>query len=85
MDIRKLVKMANDIGTFFDADPDRAAAAEGVVNHLARFWEPRMRRELLAHVEKTGGEDLRPLVREALKANHARLLLPGQESLPPPR
>jgi formate dehydrogenase subunit delta len=73
MKIDKLVKMANEIGKFFEADPERSAAIEGVTNHLARFWEPRMRRELLAYVEETGGADLRPLVLEAVRANRERL------------
>ncbi len=72
MDLAKLVKMANEIGMFFEADPDRAAGLEGVAGHLARFWEPRMRRELLAHVD-SGGDGLRPLVLEAVRANRERL------------
>ena len=73
MDTGKLVKMANDIGRFFEADSDRAAALEGIANHLSKFWEPRMRRELLGYVEQTGGTELRPLVLEAINANRARL------------
>ena len=73
MDTSKLVKMANDIARFFEADPDHAAALEGITGHLARFWEPRMRRELLAHVANTGGADLRPLALEAVRENAARL------------
>ena len=69
----KLVKMANDIGRFFEAEPERAAALEGVASHIARFWEPRMRRELLAHVDAAGGADLRPLVLDAIVAHRARL------------
>lgn len=68
MDTRKLVKMANDIAAFFEAEPDRAAAVEGVAGHLRRFWEPRMRRELVAHVRATGGADLRPIVVDAVRA-----------------
>jgi formate dehydrogenase subunit delta len=68
VDIHKLVKMANEIAKFFEAEPDRAAAVEGVTGHLQKFWEPRMRRELLAHVEQTGGGDLRPLAVEAVRA-----------------
>jgi formate dehydrogenase subunit delta len=73
MQTAKLVKMANEIGQFFEADPDRAVALEGVASHLSRFWEPRMRKELLAHVDASGGEGLRPLVLEAVKAHRARL------------
>lgn len=68
MNVAKLVKMANEIARFFEAEPDRAAAVEGVAGHLQKFWEPRMRRELVAHVDQTGGGDLRPLVVEAVRA-----------------
>lgn len=73
MEASKLVKMANDIARFFEADPDHAAALEGMTGHLARFWEPRMRRELLSYVSETGGTDLRPLALEAVRTNAARL------------
>ena len=73
MDVQKLVKMANEIGKFFEAQPDHTAAVEGVASHISRFWEPRMRRELLVYVEQTGGTDLRPLVLEAVKSNRYRL------------
>jgi formate dehydrogenase subunit delta len=73
MQIEKLVKMANQIGAFFDAEPARSDAIEGVTSHLCRFWDPRMRRQLLAWVDETGGETLMPLVREAIKANRERI------------
>jgi formate dehydrogenase subunit delta len=71
--IEKLVKMANQIGAFFAADPDRTAAMEGVAGHLGRFWEPRMRRELLLWVDEQDGRGLQPLVLEAVRAHRARL------------
>jgi formate dehydrogenase subunit delta len=62
-----LAKMANQIGRFFDAWPDRGAARQEVANHLKRFWDPRMRKALIAHVEARGAESgLIPLVVEAL-------------------
>jgi formate dehydrogenase subunit delta len=73
MDGKKLVKMANDIGKFFESEPDHAAGVEGVANHIARFWEPRMRRDLYTHLDATGGDGLRPLVLEAVTSNRARL------------
>jgi formate dehydrogenase subunit delta len=54
MDIGRLVAMANDIAAFFDSEPDKAVAAEGVRFHLTRFWDPRMRREIIAHVQGGG-------------------------------
>jgi formate dehydrogenase subunit delta len=61
----KLVRMANQIATFFLSQPD-AVRIEGVANHINKFWEPRMRRELFEHIDK-GGEGLLPLVLEASK------------------
>jgi formate dehydrogenase subunit delta len=66
MRIERLVAMANDIGAFFDAEPDKAEAARSVAGHLTRFWDPRMRRELIAHGEG-GGQGLQDLVRSAVK------------------
>lgn len=57
--------MANDIGHFFASDPDRAEAAKNIAGHLTRFWDPRMRREILAH-HRSGGLGLDPVVNEAV-------------------
>lgn len=54
MRTERLVAMANDIGKFFDTDPDKVEAAKNVASHLRRFWDPRMRREILAHYEHGG-------------------------------
>ncbi len=54
MDTGRLVAMANDIATFFDSEPDKALAAEGVRFHISRFWDPRMRREIVAHLQGGG-------------------------------
>jgi formate dehydrogenase subunit delta len=73
MDVDKLVQMANRIGLFFEAMPDRFEAIEGIALHLQRFWEPRMRRELLAHVDGAQGEGLSAIVLAAIVAHRARL------------
>jgi formate dehydrogenase subunit delta len=73
VNVETLVKMANQIGAFFAAEPDRAAALEGVAGHLGRFWEPRMRRELLQWVDEQDGRGLAPLVLEALRVHRTRL------------
>ena len=67
MNIERLVAMANDIAAFFDAESDQAVAAEGVRSHIARFWDPRMRREIKAHVA-TGGAGLCATALAAIKA-----------------
>ena len=66
MRAERLVSMANDIGAFFAADPDKAEAAKNIANHLKRFWDPRMRREIVAHYREQGGAGLDPVVRSAV-------------------
>ncbi|MEZ5723032.1 MAG: formate dehydrogenase subunit delta [Paracoccaceae bacterium] len=43
----KMVRMANQIATFFRSQP--GDTAEQVAAHLGDFWDPRMRRQLLDH------------------------------------
>ena len=66
MDVQRLVAMANDIAAFFDAESDKAVAADGVRTHLAKYWDPRMRREIVAHVS-AGGAGLVPTARAAVE------------------
>ena len=51
MDNQNLIDMANRIGDFFDSMPDREEALAGIADHIRRFWEPRMRRALLAELD----------------------------------
>lgn len=62
MNIERLVTMANDISHYFAADPDHAAGAAAIADHLKKFWEPGMRKQIVAHVAD-GGEGLEPLTR----------------------
>ncbi len=65
MSIEHLVEMANDIGHFFASEPKRADAVEGIATHMQRFWDPRMLRQIVAHL-KNGGEGLEELPRAAV-------------------
>lgn len=49
--INKLIKMANQIGTFFESFPDREEALDGIANHLKKFWTPAMRQTLVSAIE----------------------------------
>lgn len=66
MKIEKLVRMANDISAFFDADPDKTVAAQGVKNHISRSWELRMRQAIVEHLKNHDGEGLSPLAKTAV-------------------
>ena len=65
MRAERLVSMANDIGAFFNAEADKAVAAQSVASHIKRYWDPRMRREIVTHY-RDGGAGLDPLVRSAV-------------------
>jgi formate dehydrogenase subunit delta len=66
MDIDNLIRMANQIGAFYEAYPDPDAASREIASHLKRFWEPRMRNDLLEHVRAHGPAGLAPLVASAV-------------------
>jgi formate dehydrogenase subunit delta len=65
MSADKLVTMANQIGKFFVAGRkgDRAAA---IADHLRKFWDARMRADIVAH-ERQGGAGLDEAVRDAVR------------------
>ena len=73
MNIDTLVQMANGIGQFFDSMPDREEALDGVANHLRRYWEPRMREQLLARVDQGEIATLHPLVAAVLRTRREAL------------
>ena len=61
----KLVTMANQIGKFFASQgPDLAVA--GTAEHIKKFWDPRMRAAIFAHLD-SGGAGLDPAVRQAIE------------------
>ncbi|MBY4945163.1 formate dehydrogenase subunit delta [Cupriavidus respiraculi] len=74
MNIETLVRMANQVGTFFEAMPDRDEALADIAAHLRRFWAPRMRSVLLAHVDAGEAPDLIPIVQAALREHRQQLL-----------
>jgi len=50
----RLVMMANQIGRFF-AHRGEAKAVPAIAEHLTKFWDPRMRDAILAHLANGGG------------------------------
>jgi len=70
----KLVYMANQIGKFF-ASQGEAGAVEGIATHLKKFWDPRMREAIIAHLE-AGGAGLDPKVRSAIESLRQPLVSP---------
>ncbi|WP_077032964.1 formate dehydrogenase subunit delta [Pelomonas sp. KK5] len=75
MHIENLIRMANQIGAFFQDMPDHPEALEGASQHIKKFWEPRMRRALLAYVDGDDSSALSPFILEAI-TTHRELLEP---------
>ncbi|GAB2894625.1 formate dehydrogenase subunit delta [Paralcaligenes sp. KSB-10] len=78
MNINHLIRMANSIGNFFEAMPDHTEGLEGIANHIQKFWEPRMRIDLLdfldAHPDGQSSDvGLSAMVLEAVVQNRQRL------------
>ena len=63
METPDMVRMANQIGNFFKGYGDDYAMQEIAV-HINAFWDPRMRKMLIAHLEN-GGEGLDTVVKAA--------------------
>jgi formate dehydrogenase subunit delta len=68
MNAEHLVRMANQIGAFFEAMPDREQAVRDIADHLRRSWDPRMRQQLLGMSPAAMAEQLKPIVRDAVVA-----------------
>ena len=78
MQTEQMVHMANQIAIFFSSYP-REEAIAGVEDHLKKFWEKRMRQQIIEYVA-AGGHDLHELVIEAVKR-----LSPIDKAASPPK
>jgi formate dehydrogenase subunit delta len=74
MNEQHLIEMANRIGEFFESMPNHDEAVSGIADHIRRFWEPRMRRTILASLDDPAAcEPMLPIVREALTRARSEL------------
>ena len=58
MNIDLLIKMANQIGEFFAGASAADQAPRDVASHLKRYWDPRMRTQIIAYYEQRHGAGL---------------------------
>jgi formate dehydrogenase subunit delta len=61
----RLVYMANQIGKFFESQ-GVGKAVPGIADHIGKFWDPRMKKAIFAHLD-AGGAGLDPDVGDAIK------------------
>lgn len=76
--VDRLVMMANQIGKFF-APQRRIDQAMAIADHLEKFWDPRMRTLIIAHLE-AGGAGLDPMVLAAVEKMKGDLAAKGVRS-----
>jgi formate dehydrogenase subunit delta len=65
----KLIYMANQIGKFFMSQGE-AGAVDGIATHIRKYWDPRMRNDILAYLDADGA-GLDPPVRTAIASLRA--------------
>ncbi len=61
----KLIYMANQISKFFATQKGIEPPA-GTASHIKKFWDPRMRSLIVAHLDK-GGAGLDPIAKQAIE------------------
>lgn len=76
--VDRLVMMANQIGKFF-APQRRIDQAAAIADHLEKFWDPRMRSLIVAHLD-AGGAGLDPPVLAAVGKMKGGLVNKGASS-----
>jgi formate dehydrogenase subunit delta len=66
MNIDLLIKMANEIGSFWEGEVGGDQAANDVATHLKRYWEPRMRAQMITYFEERQGAGLSDVAKAAV-------------------
>jgi len=66
MNVDKLVRMANQIAGFF-AHEGRDKAPASIADHIYKFWDPRMRKEIIEAVTAARVKNLDPLALVAVQ------------------
>jgi formate dehydrogenase subunit delta len=79
MRTERLVRQANQIAAFFKAAPEPEAIA-GTLDHMRKFWDPRMRAQIVAHLDE-GGAGLEPVARQAVAALGAAQPIPSNSNV----
>jgi formate dehydrogenase subunit delta len=66
MNIDHLIKMANEITAFWEGEAGTDKAASEVAAHLKRYWEPRMRAQMISYFEQRQGAGLNDIAKQAV-------------------
>jgi formate dehydrogenase subunit delta len=66
MNIDLLIKMANQITGFWEGEAGHDVAIKEVATHLRRYWEPRMRKQMITYLEERQGSGLNDVAKAAV-------------------
>jgi formate dehydrogenase subunit delta len=66
MNIDLLIKMANQITDFWEGETGEEGAVTQVATHLRRYWEPRMRAQIVEYYEARQGAGLNDVAKKAV-------------------
>ena len=68
METKNLIRMANDIGSFFVSYPDEEQAKRDTAGHIQKFWGRDMRKQIKEYVTDTPKKNskLNPFVFNAI-------------------
>jgi len=66
MNIDLLIKMANQITSFWEGEAGHDVAVKEVSVHLRRYWEPRMRAQIITYYHERQGSGLNDIAKEAV-------------------
>ncbi len=68
METKNLIRMANDIGSFFISYPDKEQAKKDTARHIQKFWGRDMRKQIKEYVSDTSEKNsqLKPFVFNAI-------------------
>lgn len=83
MESEHLVRMANQITSFFEVYP-KNEALDGIAKHIHNSWDPRMR-DAMVEIVRSGGKGLNPLFVEAMELYVKGPNTPGPKASVNPR
>ena len=58
MNIDHMIKMVNEIGAFWQGELGPEKGPAEVASHLRKYWEPRMRKQMIAYLAERHGAGL---------------------------
>jgi len=77
MNIDHLIKMTNEITSFWSGEVGEEKAANEVATHLRRYWEPRMRAQMITYYEQRNGSGLNDVAKRAVALLAAQAKAPA--------